>query len=130
MWYRLAVDLLVGVHLLFIAFVLGGIFLAWRWPRVVWVHLPVVVYGVLIEFVGFTCPLTPLESYLRHRAGEASYRGSFIGHYLVSVIYPPGLTRDVQLVLGTALALVAGYGYWGYLRRHGPDLIRRRTVVG
>ncbi len=130
MWFRIAVDVLVAIHLLFIGFVVGGIFLAWRWPWVVWAHLPAVVYGALIEFVGFTCPLTPLEDYLRHRAGEAGYRGSFIGHYLVSVIYPPGLTRGVQLVLGTAVVLIATGGYAGYLRRHGPRLIRRRTAAG
>ncbi|HEY6274965.1 MAG TPA: DUF2784 domain-containing protein [Streptosporangiaceae bacterium] len=130
MWYRVAVDLVVAVHLLFIGFVVGGSFLAWRWPWVIWVHLPAVVYGALIEFIGFTCPLTPLEDYLRRRAGEAGYRGSFIGHYLVSVVYPPGLTRGVQLVLGTVVVLIAVYGYWGYLRRHGPGLIRRRAAAG
>lgn len=130
MWYRVAVDLVVAVHLLFIGFVVGGSFLAWRWPWVIWVHLPAVVYGALIEFVGFTCPLTPLEDYLRRRAGEAGYRGSFIGHYLVSVIYPPGLTRGVQLLLGTVVVLIAVYGYWGYLRRHGPGPIRRRAAAG
>jgi hypothetical protein len=90
MWYRIAADLVVAVHLLFICFVVGGAFLAWRWPKIIWVQLPAMVYGALIEFIGFTCPLTPLENYLRRHAGEAGYRGGFIGHYLISVIYPPG----------------------------------------
>ncbi len=97
MWYRIAADLVVAVHLLFISFVVGGAFLAWRWPRIIWAHLPAMVYGALVEFTGFTCPLTPLENYLRHRAGDAGYRGGFIAHYLVAVIYPPGLTRGMQL---------------------------------
>ena len=75
MWYLIAADLVLVVHLLFIGFVVGGVFLAWRWPRVIWVHLPAMVYGALIEFIGFTCPLTPLQNYLRRRAGEAGYSG-------------------------------------------------------
>jgi Protein of Unknown function (DUF2784) len=117
MWYRIAADLVVAVHLLFISFVVGGAFLAWRWPRIIWAHLPAMVYGALVEFSGFTCPLTPLENYLRHRAGEAGYRGGFIAHYLVAVIYPPGLTRGMQLGLGVLVLLIATAGYWGYLRR-------------
>ena len=72
MGYRVAVDVVLVVHFLFIGFVVGGVFLAWRWPRVIWVHLPAMVYGALIEFVGFTCPLTPLQNYLQHRAGETA----------------------------------------------------------
>src|SRR5258707_15488368 len=100
MWYRVAADLMVVVHLLFISFVVGGVFLAWRWPRIAWAHIPAVVYGALAEFVGFTCPLTPLENDLRHHAGEAGYRGGVIAHYLVRVIHPAGLTRAMQAGLG------------------------------
>ncbi len=66
MWYRVAADLVVVVHLLFVSFVVGGVFLAWRWQRVIWAHLPALVHGALVEFAGFTCPLTDLEKYLRH----------------------------------------------------------------
>jgi hypothetical protein len=125
MWYRIAADLVVAVHLLFICFVVGGVFLAWRWPRLIWVQLPAMVYGALIEFVGFTCPLTPLENYLRRHAGEAGYRGGFIGHYLVSVIYPAGLTRGIQVGLGVLVVAIAAVGYAGYLRRHAPGLLAR-----
>jgi hypothetical protein len=81
-----------------------------------------VVYGALVEFVGFTCPLTPLENYLRHRAGEAGYRGGFIAHYLVKAIYPPGLTRGMQTGLGVLVLLIAITGYGGFLRRHAGGL--------
>jgi len=118
MWYRIAADLVVAVHLLFICFVVGGAFLAWRWPKVIWVYLPVAVYGALIEFIGFTCPLTPLENYLRRRAGEAGYRGGFIAHYLLGVIYPAGLTRGVQIGLGVLVVVIAVTGCAGYLHRH------------
>ena len=118
MWYRAGVDLVVVVHLLFIGFVVGGVFLAWRWPRIVWAHIPAVVYGALVEFAGIACPLTLLENDLRQRAGEAGYRGGFIDHYLVKVIYPPGLTRVMQIGLGLLVLLVAIIGYRGFLRRH------------
>ena len=120
MWYRVAADVVLVVHLLFIGFVVGGVFLAWRWPWVIWVQLPAMVYGALIEFVGFTCPLTPLQNYLQHRAGEAGYSGGFISHYLIQWIYPAGLTRGIQIGLGLFVLLVAAIGYGGYLRRHGP----------
>lgn len=120
MWYHIAADLVMVVHLLFIGFVVGGVFLAWRWPRVVWAHLPAVAYGALVEFVGFTCPLTLLENDLRRRAGEAGYRGGFIAHYLVRVIYPPGLSRGTHVGLGVLVLVIAVAGYWGFLRRHAP----------
>src|SRR6187200_2065923 len=82
MWYRTSADLVVVVHLLFICFIVGGVFLTWRWPWVIWVHLPAVLYGALIEFAGFSCPLTVLENDLRVRAGEAGYSGGFIEHYV------------------------------------------------
>jgi Protein of Unknown function (DUF2784) len=126
MWYRVAADLVVAVHLLFICFVVGGAFLGWRWPRIIWVYLPVAVYGALIEFIGFTCPLTPLENYLRRRAGEAGYRGGFIAHYLLRVIYPRGLTREVQVGLGVLVVVIAVTGCAGYLHRHPPGRLARR----
>ena len=95
----------------------AAFFAAWRWPGIVWAHLPAVAYAALVEFVGFTCPLTPVENYLRRRAGEAGYRGGFIAHYLVKAIYPPGLTRGMQTGVGVLVLLIAITGYWGLLRR-------------
>lgn len=118
MWYRVAADAVVVVHLLFIGIVIFGSFLAWRWPRAAWVHVPVAVYGAMVEFVGFTCPLTPLENDLRRRAGETGYQGGFIAHYLVRVIYPPGLTRGMQDGLGVVVLMIMIGGYWGAIRRH------------
>jgi hypothetical protein len=127
MWYRVAADLVLVFHLLFILFVVGGAFLTWRWPWVVWVHLPAMVYGALIEFVGFTCPLTPLQNYLARRGGETAYHGGFISHYLVQVIYPRGLTRGIQIGLGLFVLLVAAIGYAGYLRSRllAPPSVRK-----
>ena len=118
MWYRVGADLVVVIHLLFICFVVGGAFLTWRWPRVVWAHVPAVIYGALVEFAGFTCPLTIVENDLRRRAGEAGYSGGFIDHYLIKVIYPPGLTHGMQIGLGVLVLLLAIIGYWGFVHRH------------
>jgi hypothetical protein len=121
MWYRVGADLVVVLHLLFIGFIVGGVFLTWRWAVIIWAHLPAVIYGALVEFAGFACPLTLLENHLRQRAGQAGYRDGFIAHYLVNVIYPPGLTHGMQIGLGVLLLVVAIIGYSGFLRRHRRD---------
>jgi hypothetical protein len=106
MAYRILADLVVGVHVLFVVFVLAGGLLALRWPWVAAAHLPAAVWGALIEFRGWICPLTPLEKSLRASAGQAGYEGGFIDHYLLPVLYPAGLTRGVQLVLGSLVIAV------------------------
>jgi hypothetical protein len=128
MWYAAGADLVVVIHLLFIGFVVGGAFLAWRWSWIIWAHIPAVAYAALIEFVRFTCPLTVLENELRHRAGEAGYSGGFIAHYLIKVIYPPGLTHSMQISLGVLVLVLAIVGYWHFLRRHRSPLGNRLTA--
>ena len=100
MLYRLLADLVVLVHSGFVLFVVLGGLLVLRWPRAAWVHLPAALWGAGIEFLGGICPLTPLENHLRRLGGEAGYTGGFVEHYVLPVLYPEGLTRGVQLVLG------------------------------
>ena len=119
---RLVADLLVVLHLLFVAFVGLGGFLVLRRPWVGWIHLPAAVWGVGIEVTGRICPLTPLEQELRRRAGESAYQGDFVSHYLLPVLYPRGLTRGAQLVLA---ALVLGVN----LVIYAVVLRRRRATV-
>ena len=114
---RLAADLVVGAHFAFILFVVVGGFLTWRWPRLAWVHVPVAAWGALVEFAGWICPLTPLENALRRAAGEAGYAGGFIEHYLIPVIYPPGLTRGSQVALGAVVLLLNAAAYGGLVWR-------------
>ena len=115
--YRLLADLVLILHAGFVAFVVLGALLALRWPRVAWIHVPVVLWGAGIEFVGGICPLTPLENHWRRMAGELGYPGGFIEHYIVSALYPDGLTRNVQIVLGALVVLVNVSIYAWALRR-------------
>lgn len=117
MGYRLLANAVVLVHGLFIVFVVVGGFLAWRRAWIAAVHLPCAVWGILIEFRGWICPLTPLENSLRARAGQAGYSGGFIEHYLLPVMYPAGLTPRVQLVLGTAVLVINAIAYAVLIRR-------------
>jgi hypothetical protein len=118
MSYRLLADLVLIVHAGFVAFVVLGALLALRWPRIAWVHVPVVLWGAGIEFLGGICPLTPLENHWRRLAGELGYPGGFVEHYLMSALYPDGLTRQVQLALGALVLLVNAAIYtWVFGRR-------------
>lgn len=105
MAYLLVANLLVVLHLAFVAFVIAGGRLVLRRPRLAWVHLPCALWGGLIEFAGWICPLTPLENRFRQLGGQTGYQGGFVEHYLVPVLYPENLTRPVQVGLG-ALVLV------------------------
>ena len=117
MWYRGAADLVLVVHFAFVAFVVLGGLLALRWPRVAWAHIPVALYGALIEFAGFVCPLTPLEVWLRRQGGEAGYEGGFVEQYITAALYPTGLTREVQVALGVGVLLINAVVYAVWWRR-------------
>ncbi len=126
MAYRLLADLVVVIHALFVVFVgLGGL-LVLRWPRLAWLHLPAAAWGALISFGGWICPLTPLEKHLRLAAGGAAYEGGFIEHYLLPILYPPGLTRGTQIVLGL-LVLAVNLAVYGHALRRWAA---RRRVSG
>ena len=101
MLYRILADLVVVLHFGFVLFVVFGGLLALRWPRAAWFHLPAAVWGAGIEFLQGICPLTPLENHLRHLGGEGGYAGGFVERYVLPVMYPDGLSRGVQLGLGT-----------------------------
>lgn len=110
MFAIITADILVVLHLAFIIFVIAGGFLTIKWRRLVFFHPPAALWGVLIEFFGWLCPLTPVEQKLRRAGGAAGYSGTFVEHYLLPVIYPAGLTREIQIFLGAfllALNLVA-----------------------
>ncbi|MGM9490784.1 DUF2784 domain-containing protein [Ideonella sp. YS5] len=120
MFHRLAADATLVLHLAFIAFALFGAVLAWRWRWVPLVQLPAAAWGIFVEATGRLCPLTGLENHFRVLAGQGGYAEGFIERYLLPVIYPSGLTRDVQLVLAIIVLAVNGaiYGILFWRRRH------------
>jgi hypothetical protein len=106
MGWRILADAVLMLHLAFILFVVLGGILVLRWPKLAWLHLPAAFWGAAIEFLGWICPLTPLEKWLRAQGGEPGYSGGFISHYLLPFIYPAGLTRGMQLALGSFVVAV------------------------
>jgi hypothetical protein len=99
-------DLTVIVHLAFVVFVVVGGLLVLRRRGWVWIHLPAAIWGASIEWAGWVCPLTPLENWLRLRAGGSGYRGGFVEHYLLPVLYPSELARGTQIVLGGLVVVI------------------------
>jgi len=106
MIYSLLANAVAILHLAFILFVISGAFLLLRWPKLMWVHIPAAIWGVAIEFMGWYCPLTGLENWMLHRAGRAGYSGGFVAHYIFALIYPAGLTRGIEIVLGVIVLVV------------------------
>ena len=116
-------DLVLLAHAAFVAFVVFGGLVVLRWPRWVWIHAPAALWGVLVEYAGLVCPLTPLEIFLRRRGGEPGYTRDFVDHYLTALLYPESLTRDTQIALGT-LALGVNAIVYGWI------VMRRRRARG
>jgi len=123
--YRLLADLLVLLHAAFAVFTVIGGLLAFRWPRVILLHLPAALWGAWIELSGGICPLTPLENRLREAAGGRGYSGDFIEHYLLPALYPDRLTRNIQFLLAGLVIVMNLVVYSALWRRH-----RRATIRG
>lgn len=118
MIYRFLADLVVVIHLGFIVFAVLGGMLAWRWKRTIWFHFPAIVWSALILLVGWACPLTPLENWLRHSGGERGYETSFIDQYVIPLIYPGVLSSEAAILLTAALLMVSLFIYgWIYRNR-------------
>src|SRR5262245_34609462 len=103
MGYVLLADIVTLLHFLFVGFVTFGSILALRWPRALWIHAPALVWGLIVEFSGAICPLTPLEHRFRVLGGEAGYGEDFLSHWLLTLLYPESLTRGLQIGLGASL---------------------------
>jgi Protein of Unknown function (DUF2784) len=117
MLYAYLADGLVVLHFAFTAFVIFGAFLTWRWPSVAFAHLPALAWGCWIELSHSICPLTPLENHWRALGGEAGYTGGFLAHYLVRVLYPPGLTWHIQWLLAALLVAINLIAYGVLVQR-------------
>lgn len=115
-------DFIVVIHFTFILFVVAGGFLALKWPKISWIHLPSALWGAVIEFTGWICPLTPLENSLRQTQGNPGPGHGFVETYISALIYPEGLTREIQIALGLGVVLInaAIYGYLLGQGKKGP----------
>ena len=120
MLYRVLADCVVLVHGAFVLFVVCGGFLVLRWPRLARLHLPAALWGAVVEFCGWVCPLTPLENWLRRLGGRQAYGGGWVEHYLEPLLYPEGLTEQRQFVFG-AIVVVVNVVVYGFVwrRRRG-----------
>ena len=122
MAFRLAADGVLLLHVAFILFVLLGAVMALRWRWMRYVHVPAAAWGFFVELTGRACPLTYMENYFRIKAGQTGYADSFIEHYILNIVYPIAITRNVQFVLAGVVVVVnvAIYGWLLYRWRHGP----------
>ncbi len=115
--YLWLANLIIVIHFLFIVFVLFGGLLVLRWPKLIWLHLPAIVWGFLVELNGWLCPLTPWENQFRQLAGKLVYEGDFIGEYLIPLIYPVNLTREMQFMFAAIVVLLNAVIYFFIWRK-------------
>lgn len=118
MGYRVLADLVLVAHVAFVVFVVLGGLLVLRWRRLAWAHLPCALWGAWVELAGWVCPLTPLENRLRRAAGGAGYAEGFLTHYVVPLLYPPGLTRGMMMGLGVGVIVLNAALYTWVWRRN------------
>ncbi len=123
MWQVLA-DAVVVLHLAFIVFVVAGGLAVLRWPMLAWLHVPAALWGATVEFFGIVCPLTPLENWLRQKAGLGAYASGFVERYIVPVIYPAALTRELEIMLGVAVVTINVLVYAALVRRSSSETKR------
>lgn len=114
---RIAADSVLILHLAFILFTLlgGALTLYRRW--IPFLHLPAAAWGIFVELTGRICPLTYLENYFRIKAGQTGYTESFVERYLLDIIYPSGLTREIQFELA-GVVIVVNIVIYGWLLFH------------
>ena len=111
------VNILILLHFGFILFVVFGGLLVLKWPRLAWGHIPAVIWGVIVEGGGLICPLTPMENHYLTQTGHGGYEGDFIVHHLLPVIYPEGLTQELQLVLAGIVVIINSVIYLYIFRK-------------
>jgi hypothetical protein len=128
MWYSWLANLILCLHAGFVLFVIFGGLLMLRWRWIAWLHLPAATWGAVVEFTGWICPLTPLENWLRAQGGETPYSSDFIAQYLLPVLYPEDLTRDLQLLLGAGVVILNAAVYWWLCRMQTRGVSRNQWV--
>ena len=101
--YALFANLTLITHFIFILFVIFGGLLFFIFSKIIYIHLPALIWGIYIELTSSICPLTYLENWFLYQGGLTTYSGNFINKYLYKIIYPEDLTTDIQIYLGITL---------------------------
>jgi len=122
--YRLLTTLILALHFAFLAFVVFGGFLAWHWPRVIWLHLAAAAWGFAVVVGRLRCPLTDAEDWSRRRAGGAGVTTGFIDRYIEGVLYPERYAVLMQALAAMVVVISWAGGYALYRRR------RARAMAG
>jgi len=104
--HELAADIILIIHFAFILFVIFGALLFFVTTKIIFIHLPSLIWGSYIELTSSICPLTYLENWFLHKANLTTYSEGFIQNYLVPIVYPTNLTKDTQIYLGIALIVI------------------------
>ena len=104
--YEITADLLLIIHFTFLLFVVFGALLIFASIKIIFIHIPVVIWGSYIELTNSICPLTYLENWFLHKANLTTYSEGFIQNYLVPIVYPMNLTKDLQIYLGITLIVI------------------------
>jgi hypothetical protein len=124
MGYRILAETAMAVHFLFIVFVVLGGFLAWRWPRVIWLHLAAAAWGLCIVLFDLNCPLTYVEDRAREQAGQSGLSRGFIDTYLTGVIYPERFLDEVRLLIAVVVAVSYAGVVIRWRRRRSEEVSR------
>ncbi len=127
MFYNLLSHLIVILHFAFILFVIFGALLVLKWNKLAWIHIPMAIWGAAVEYFDIICPLTPWENHFRKLAGTAAYESGFIEHYIIPVMYPEALSRNLQFILGS-LVVVINIGIYSFIICR--SLRKRKAVAG
>ena len=104
--YELFANLTLILHFIFILFVIFGGLLFFIFSKILYIHLPALLWGIYIELNNSVCPLTYLENWFLNKAELATYSNGFINNYLYPIIYPEGLTNNIQIYLGITLIVI------------------------
>ena len=104
--HELAADIILIIHFAFILFVIFGALLFFVTTKIIFIHLPALIWGLYIELTHSICPLTYLENWLLQKANLTTYSEGFIQYYLVPIVYPTNLTKDIQIYLGIGLIVI------------------------
>ena len=104
--YELLANLTLILHLIFILFVIFGGLLFYIFSKIIYIHIPSLLWGIYIEFTNSICPLTYLENWFLHKGELTTYSNDFIYNYLFPIIYPEDLTNEIQLHLGISLVVI------------------------